>query len=40
MRKDDLITVTIEDLSSEGLGVGHYAGMAFFITIGHFIVNK
>ena len=31
MRKDDLITVTIEDLSSEGLGVGHYDGMAFFI---------
>ena len=31
MRKDNLITVTIEDLSSEGLGVGHYDGMAFFI---------
>ncbi len=31
MQKDDLITVTIEDLSSEGLGVGHYDGMAFFI---------
>ena len=31
MRKVDLITVTIEDLSSEGLGVGHYDGMAFFI---------
>ena len=31
MQKDDLITVTIEDLSSEGLGVGHCDGMAFFI---------
>lgn len=31
MQKDDLITVKIEDLSSEGLGVGHCDGMAFFI---------
>ncbi len=33
MRKDDLITVTIEDLSSEGLGVGHYDGMHFLLRI-------
>ena len=31
MQKDDLIRVTIEDLSSDGLGVGHSDGMAFFI---------
>lgn len=31
MKKDDLITVKIEDLSSDGLGVGHHDGMAFFI---------
>ena len=30
-REDDLIRVTIEDLSSDGLGVGHSDGMAFFI---------
>ena len=31
MKKDDLITVKIEDLDSEGLGVGHCDGMTFFI---------
>lgn len=31
MRKDDKITLTIEDLSSEGLGVGHCDGVAFFV---------
>ncbi len=31
MKKNDLITVAIEDLSSDGLGVGRYDGMAFFV---------
>ena len=32
MQKDDLIRVTMQgDLSSDGLGVGHSDGMAFFI---------
>lgn len=31
MQKDDRIEVIIEDLSSDGLGVGHCDGMAFFI---------
>lgn len=31
MKKDDIITLTIEDLSSEGLGVGRSEGMAFFV---------
>ena len=33
MQKDDLIRVTIEDLSSDGLGVGHSDGMAFLSRI-------
>ena len=31
MKKDDLILVTIEDLSNEGLGIGRSGGTAFFI---------
>jgi 23S rRNA (uracil1939-C5)-methyltransferase len=31
MKKDDIVTVTIEDLSSEGLGVGRSDGMALFV---------
>lgn len=31
MKKDDIITLTIEDLSSDGLGVGKCEGMAFFV---------
>ena len=31
MKKDDVITVKIEDLSSEGLGIGKYDGFTFFI---------
>ncbi len=31
MKKDDLITLKIEDLSSEGLGVGKYDGITFFV---------
>lgn len=31
MKKDDLITIKIEDMSSEGLGVGRCDGMAFFV---------
>ena len=31
MKKDDIITLTIEDLSSDGLGVGKCDGMAFFV---------
>lgn len=31
MKKNDLITLKIEDLSSDGLGVGRSEGMAFFV---------
>ena len=31
MKKDDIIKMNIEDLSSEGLGIGHYEGMAVFV---------
>ena len=31
MKKDDLITITIEDLTAEGLGIGHAQGMAVFV---------
>lgn len=31
MKKDDRITLTIEDMSSEGLGVGRSGGLAFFV---------
>lgn len=31
MKKDDLIEVTIEDLSEEGTGIGKFEGMTFFI---------
>ena len=31
MKKDDLITLKIEDLSNEGLGVGKYDGITFFV---------
>ena len=31
MKKDDILTLTIEDLSSEGLGIGHCDGMALFV---------
>ena len=30
MKKDDLILVTIEDLSNEGLGIGRSGGTALF----------
>ncbi len=31
MKKNELIELTIEDMSSEGLGIGHAAGMAIFV---------
>lgn len=31
MKKDDIIKLKIEDISSEGLGIGHYEGMAVFV---------
>ena len=31
MKKDDIVKVTIEDMSSEGLGVGRSDGLALFI---------
>lgn len=31
MKKDDLVTLTIEDISSEGLGVGRSDGIALFV---------
>ncbi len=31
MKKNDLIELTIEDMSSEGLGIGHADGMAVFV---------
>lgn len=31
MKKDDLLTLEIEDLSSEGLGIGHADGIALFV---------
>ena len=31
MKKNDLIELTIEDMSSEGLGIGHAEGMAVFV---------
>lgn len=31
MKKDDIITLKIEDLSSEGLGIGKCDGMTFFV---------
>ena len=31
MKKNDIIEVTIEDMSSEGLGIGHAMGMAVFV---------
>ncbi len=31
VKKNDLIELTIEDMSSEGLGIGHAAGMAVFV---------
>lgn len=31
MKKNDILTVTIEDLSSEGLGIGHYDGLVLFV---------
>jgi len=31
LKKDDLIEVTIEDLSEEGTGIGKFEGMTFFI---------
>ena len=31
MKKDDIVQLKIEDLSSEGLGIGHYEGMAVFV---------
>jgi 23S rRNA (uracil1939-C5)-methyltransferase len=31
MKKDDILTLTIEDLSSEGLGIGHHDGLALFV---------
>lgn len=31
MRKDDVIRLTIEDLGTDGQGIGHVDGMAFFV---------
>ena len=31
MKKDDIIKMNIEDLSIEGLGIGHCEGMAVFV---------
>ena len=31
IKKDDIVTVTIEDMSSEGLGVGRSSGLTLFI---------
>ena len=31
MKKDDILTIEIEDLSSEGLGVGHSDGLTLFV---------
>lgn len=31
MKKDDIVTLTIEDMSSEGLGVGRSGGVALFV---------
>lgn len=31
MKKDDIVTLTIEDLSSDGLGIGHSDGIALFV---------
>ncbi|MCD7737042.1 MAG: TRAM domain-containing protein, partial [Lachnospiraceae bacterium] len=31
MKKDDIITLKIEDLSTEGLGIGHSEGLALFV---------
>ena len=31
MRKDDLVVVSVEDMSSEGMGVGHVDGLALFV---------
>lgn len=31
MEKNDEVTVLIEDMTSEGLGIGHADGMAVFI---------
>ena len=31
MKKDDIVTLTIEDISSEGLGVGRSDGIALFV---------
>lgn len=31
MKKEDVITLKIEDISSEGLGIGHYESMAVFV---------
>lgn len=31
MKKNDLITLTIEDMGADGAGIGRYGGMAFFV---------
>lgn len=31
MKKDDIIKITIEDVTREGMGVGHFEGMAVFV---------
>ena len=31
MKKNDIVTVTIEDMSSEGLGVGRSNGLTLFV---------
>ena len=31
MKKNDLIELSIEDIGSEGLGIGHFEGMAVFV---------
>lgn len=31
MKKEDIITLKIQDISSEGLGIGHHEGMAIFV---------
>ena len=31
MKKNDLITLTIEEMGADGAGIGRYGGMAFFV---------
>ena len=31
LNKNDIVEITIEDMSDEGLGIGHAEGMALFV---------